>query len=439
MQLTTSLIRLGATPRDKNEAIRQVAALLAENGKVAPEYVEGMFAREAQENTYLGNGVAIPHGTPQSRHLIKETAIAPWEGASEIYRDCFAAGGIPETLFTNGVFSNLYSDTWIEDPVAMIEKYPLMNDYWASKIPALGNITVPAYIVASWTNLLHTKGTFNGWNKIASQEKWLRVHDRHEWVDYYDPQNVEDLRRFFDHYLKGADNGWQATPKVRLDIMDPTHGNIRNRAENEFPLARQQTQTYFLAEGGRLNHTLPAQSGKVEYQADGGKGTGASFRLTFGEETELTGYFSLKLWIEAQGNDDADLFAFVRKRGADGKAYDCSVVSERSHPGPNGRQRVSLRALDEKNSTPLRPVHLFTKQEKLRPEEIVPVEIEFAPYGIRWEAGETLELFITGTDLFVRPEFAELPPIPTLNKGKHIIHFGGQYDSCLRVPLVSGK
>jgi len=76
MQLTTSLIRLGATPRDKNETIRQVAALLAENGKVAPEYVEGMFAREAQENTYLGNGVAIPHGTPQSRHLIKETAIA---------------------------------------------------------------------------------------------------------------------------------------------------------------------------------------------------------------------------------------------------------------------------------------------------------------------------------------------------------------------------
>ena len=76
MQLTTSLIRLGATPRDKNEAIRQVAALLAENGKVAPEYVEGMFAREAQENTYLGNGVAIPHGTPESRHLIKETAIA---------------------------------------------------------------------------------------------------------------------------------------------------------------------------------------------------------------------------------------------------------------------------------------------------------------------------------------------------------------------------
>jgi len=36
MQLTTSLIRLGATPRDKNEAIRQVAALLAESGSPEP-------------------------------------------------------------------------------------------------------------------------------------------------------------------------------------------------------------------------------------------------------------------------------------------------------------------------------------------------------------------------------------------------------------------
>lgn len=76
MQLTNELIRIGATPADKQEAIRQVAAILADNGKVSPQYVDGMFAREAQENTYLGNGVAIPHGTPQSREFIKETAIA---------------------------------------------------------------------------------------------------------------------------------------------------------------------------------------------------------------------------------------------------------------------------------------------------------------------------------------------------------------------------
>ena len=53
MQLTNALIRLGATARDKTDAIRQVAALLAENGKV-------------EENTYRGNGVAILAGTAVS-------------------------------------------------------------------------------------------------------------------------------------------------------------------------------------------------------------------------------------------------------------------------------------------------------------------------------------------------------------------------------------
>lgn len=76
MELTNALIRLGAKPSDKTQAIREAAKLLVENGKVAPGYGDGMLARENQENTYLGNGVAIPHATANSRHLIHETAIA---------------------------------------------------------------------------------------------------------------------------------------------------------------------------------------------------------------------------------------------------------------------------------------------------------------------------------------------------------------------------
>ena len=88
MQLTNALIRLGAKPADKEEAIREVGRILVENGKVASAYVDAMLAREKQENTYLGNAVAIPHGTAHARHLIRETAIAVlqvpggvvWEG-----------------------------------------------------------------------------------------------------------------------------------------------------------------------------------------------------------------------------------------------------------------------------------------------------------------------------------------------------------------------
>ena len=49
---------------------------------------------------------------------------------------------------------------------------------------------------------------------------------------------------------------------------------------------------------------------------------------------------------------------------------------------------------------------------------------------------ESLELVITGVDQLVRPEFPQLPPIQTLNKGQHVVHVGGRYDSHLLVPLI---
>lgn len=76
MQLTAGLIQLNSSAPDKHSAIEEVAQLLIANGKVQREYVAGMFQREQQANTYLGNGVAIPHGTPETRRFINETAIA---------------------------------------------------------------------------------------------------------------------------------------------------------------------------------------------------------------------------------------------------------------------------------------------------------------------------------------------------------------------------
>src|SRR5207302_8593409 len=76
MQLTSADIRLGAQARNKEDAIRQVGALLATNGNVAPGYIDSMLGREQQANTYLGHGIAIPHGMPQDRELIRRTGIA---------------------------------------------------------------------------------------------------------------------------------------------------------------------------------------------------------------------------------------------------------------------------------------------------------------------------------------------------------------------------
>jgi len=364
-------------------------------------------------------------------------AIAPWEGALDVYRDAANRGGIPEFLFAEGIFSRLIGNGRLEDIPAMTRNHQVFNSYWESKIPDLEKIDVPAYVVASWTNIIHTGGTFTGWRNISSKEKWLRIHNTHEWHDYYKPENIENLRRFFDRYLKGINNGWEATPKVRLTVLDPGNADTVNRAEPEFPLARQKLVAYYLSAAGRegrLEPTPVAMEGARAYDSSNPKGT--TFRITFSQDTEITGYIKLKLWVQAPDHDDMDIFAFARKIDRNGQEQQTQVVTGRGHPGPNGRLRVSVRATDPALSTPLEPHLPFNHVEKLRPGEIVPVEIGFWPYSARWRAGETLELVITGTDLAARPEFPQIPPIPTLNKGRHVIHCGGRYDSHLLLPAI---
>lgn len=74
--LALNRIKLGATATDKQDAIRQAGELLVSSGAVAPNYVNGMLAREETMSTYLGEGVAIPHGQYDNREEIFETGIS---------------------------------------------------------------------------------------------------------------------------------------------------------------------------------------------------------------------------------------------------------------------------------------------------------------------------------------------------------------------------
>lgn len=74
--LSAEAIRLGATAIDKHDAIAQAGALLIQAGNVAPAYVTGMAARETVMSTYIGNGVAIPHGQADDRQHVLRTGIS---------------------------------------------------------------------------------------------------------------------------------------------------------------------------------------------------------------------------------------------------------------------------------------------------------------------------------------------------------------------------
>ncbi|MGF7174058.1 phosphoenolpyruvate--protein phosphotransferase [Azospirillum doebereinerae] len=74
--LPPDLVRLGANPVGKEEAIREAAQLLIASGCIDPAYADSMLRREGVANTFLGHGVAIPHGMVEDRDLVRRNGIA---------------------------------------------------------------------------------------------------------------------------------------------------------------------------------------------------------------------------------------------------------------------------------------------------------------------------------------------------------------------------
>jgi predicted acyl esterase len=368
----------------------------------------------------------------QPPHL---TCIAPWEGMTDLYRHLSARGGIPEIGFMEFLMQNMCGPGWSEDVRAMIDRHPLFDAYWADKAPVLERINVPTYITAGYSHF-HLWGSLEAFRRIGTEEKWLRAHRDFEWPDYYQPENVADLRLFFDRYLKGLHNGWEMTPRVRLDVMD--YGDrdwATRRAETDFPLPGTIHKPLYLdgATGGLHSSPMPTES-KLEYVADSGR---AVFDMAFAEGTELTGYFKLRLWVEAQGHDDMDLFVVVQKID-EHKNVIPTLVMGQPHPGSPGMLRVSHRELDEQLSTPSEPRHLHRQRLALKPGEIVPVEIAVWPTSRYWHAGEALRVVVSGH--YVRdPGWFEPFAWDIRNKGTHIIHTGGRYDSHLLVPFIPAR
>ncbi|MCI1749001.1 MAG: PTS sugar transporter subunit IIA [Acidipropionibacterium sp.] len=73
--LTAEGVHLGLHADSKEDAIRQAGQVLVDIGAADPAYIEGMLARENQISTYMGEGVAIPHGLNEARVHIKRAAL----------------------------------------------------------------------------------------------------------------------------------------------------------------------------------------------------------------------------------------------------------------------------------------------------------------------------------------------------------------------------
>ena len=377
-------------------------------------------------------------------------AINPWEGFSDIYRDLVMRGGMPDSGFGERLQLLSYAGKNNREAIiAELEQNPLMNDLWQDKIPHFEEITIPAYVVASYSNTLHAMGTFRGWRRIASEDKWLRIHNSQEWPDYYQEDHVEEQLKFFDRYLKGADNGWEQTPRVRYSLLDLEGGDRIDLPATEFPPPEVVNAKYYLDGRTRtLGVAEPSADVPVTYDPVSNPSL-VSFTMRFTEQTELVGYLKAHLWVEAKEADDLELFVLVQKLDKQGShlqqftALNHSAMlldlTERGatvlrYSGSNGRLRVSARHLDEKLSTETVPVHSFDRVEKLSPGEVVDIEIDLFPVGLAFYPGEQLRFVISGQNI-VGPHMPAIRDYVAQNRGQHIIHTGGTHASYLQLPI----
>jgi len=367
-------------------------------------------------------------------------AINPWEGFTDWYREFAYHGGILETGFLPRASDNIrYSLNRTEDTWANAQAHPLIDAFWRSKEIDLAAIRTPAWVVASWSDQgLHTRGTLEAFKAMSSPQKWLDVHGQKKWAHYYRPESQAKREAYFGHFLKGRQTTLAAWPAVRIEVRD-RHGEAELRDEEEWPIARTVATPFWLDTDGKLTAQRPTAGASIAYDAAAGE---ANFDHRFEQDTELTGHAKLRLWVEADGADDIDLFVALRKLDAEGQPVGQTFYAfYEDGPVALGWLRASHRAIDPDRSDALQPFHTHEREEMLAPGEIVPVEIELWPSSTSFRAGETLRVTIMGRDIYAEG----LPFLPfarherTRNAGRHIIHFGGAHDSHLLAPVIPAR
>ena len=377
--------------------------------------------------------------------------ISPWEGLTDPYRDIFCFGGVSEYSFPNfwwntevkPVISGTEEDFVKSEgsiPTDYLRLHPFYDDYWKAKAAKLEEITVPMLVCGSFQDHgLHTMGSFRAFETAKSKHKWLYTHRTGKWVAYYSPGVLKMTKNFMDCFLKDhTSSGFLDTPPVRLEVRSSLDEIHEIRYENEWPIARTQyTQLYLSDQPLALSLEKPKKAAEVVYAAKKGK---ALFNFKFTEDTELSGYMKLRVWVEVRpvkageiSPDDMVMFIAVNKLGRHGNTVHFNgAAGNTKDMVTRGFCKVSRRELDPDESTEWHPVQKGLSEQKLKAGEIVPVDIELYPSSTFFSVGETLQLIVASDEII--PSLPFKKSTDDCNHGKHVLHFGGEYDSYLLVP-----
>jgi len=379
-------------------------------------------------------------------------AIIPWEGFTDQYRDWAYPGGLfgqarVMRWWTDVTGKQLLEHTRVDNPAAYDENYVrnLMVNHldgrWWDQVKSRGQldqITVPFFSVGNWTSF-HFRGNVEGFERAAAKDKLFRVHIGGRLTEFYSEAGKTEQLRFYDHWLKGIDTGMMKEPPVRLCIRSSPR-ECRWRFEDEFPPKRTTYTRYYLTAeptGGmvptstndmKLALTAPTAERGVTYDsgplsaARGARGdAGASFvSEPLADDTEITGHINLVMWIGST-TDDADVIARLQKINPDATI----------EPVSDGVLKVSHRKLDPKLTRPERPYHSHDAEQKLKPGEVVPIEVEIRTTSMIFQKGCRIRIDVLPHDN--EQYFA------VYHLGRDTIYTGGARASYILLPVVPSR
>ena len=356
-------------------------------------------------------------------HLV---AICVWEGCADWYREFTRHGGI-YCGFLDNIFPRAFhraqhglgerglrsrvTGELVSGPVTLsdeelkrnridIEKFildhPFDDEACRERTPDFSKIDIPVLSAANWGGQgLHPRGNFEGFLGVSSKQKWLEAHGDAHWTHFYTNYGVNLQKRFFAHFLKGEDNGWDKHPRVQLQIRHPGEKFVQ-RHENEWPLKRTQwTKFYLDPQTMSLGRDDPKRDTTLSYEA---LGDGKNFMTPpLTEPLEITGPLAAKLFLSSS-TKDADVFLVLRVFDDKGKEVTFIGSNDPRTPIANGWLRASHRKLDPERSLPYRPYHTHDEAWPLTPGEPVELDVEIWPTCIVVPPGYRICLSVRGKD-----------------------------------------
>ncbi|KAK7188249.1 hypothetical protein DPSP01_009049 [Paraphaeosphaeria sporulosa] len=434
---------------DCYDVIEAIAAMRWSNGKV------GMAGNSA---------LAIIQWHVASLRPPHLAAIAPWEGSADIYREQFVRGGVFNMsnfdLITHYIIKTNNPGGGIEDFAEMYRRSPISNAYWEDKRADISKIQVPVFISGSDFSSIHTMGSVRGWLELPHDNKWIRWSSNQEWYELYcEPSSDRELHKYFDKFLRGENNDWDKTPKVRWSALQFGDREAIDDIEfANFPIPGTDYRDFFLSQDGLKEQVATADT-IVSYDSTSTTSI-AEFSHTFPQRSRLIGLPKAVLYMSCKEHNDMNVYIILRKRDKNGKLLfhlcfpfaavptgikSIDEIPEKDrqslnlHPGSVGVLRASHRRfIPEKSIHPQFPFHPHDTEEKIKPGEVVKLEIGIWSMGVDFDQGETISMQVGGSfpGIAEYSAFSKPRPEEEKNKGEHRIHIGPSTPSKIILPFV---